>query len=217
MSKKIKILLSSAFFFLFAGAVSAGSFPNNAVDFHFDSYNNQSCTSSTSVLMPAVNYDRTLLYFTIDNLSSKNNAGADVHLYDQGTNFPNQFVDNEKQTYTSNFLWHKLPANKALICVKGSTSQENSEHIFFRIIYTDYDLSLVNEYANQATTSTTTIQYPNIPTSTIATTSPNTVGVIWTLLFFVTEIFKNFWPIILAIGIVIGFCFMVIRFIKKIK
>ena len=217
MSINIKILLISLFFISVAGVCSAGSFPNNAKDFHFDSYNNQSCTSSSSVLMPAVGYDRTLLYFAIDNLTSKNNSGADVHLYDQGDSFPNQFVDNEKQTYTSNFLWHKLPANKSLICVKGSSAQDIAEHIFFRIIYTDYDLSLINEYPTQGTTSTSTIQYPINPTSTIASTSPNTVGVVWTLLFFITEIFKNFWPIILAIGLVVGFCVMVIKFIKGIK
>lgn len=178
---KISLFLFLFVFFIItlSKQVHAQGFPNDAKEFDFDSIDNTTCTSSTAILMPAVNHHRKLLHFAIDNLSSKVNNGADVHLYNYGETFPNQFVDNEKQTYTSNFLAHELPANIAVTCQKGTTAGERSDHIFFSIIYADYNLSSSTPAVYG--TATTTAMNTSIDTiGYIATTTTLSSGVQFT-------------------------------------
>jgi hypothetical protein len=208
MSKNIKILLICSFFLLSAGVASAGMFPNNAKTVMVD---NHSTISST--ILSATTTDRTILYASLYNSVNNDNH---IRIGTTTGAFSNlNIIDSEGSGQSADeFMAVKLPAGQPLVLLKAVAGNQT----FVTVTYTDYDLSLIGEYNNQtSTTSTSTLQYPSIPTSTIATTSPNTVGVVWTLLFFVTEMFRSYWPIILAIGIIIGFCIMVISFVKKIS
>lgn len=120
---------------------SAELIPNDAKSFHFDSINNTTCTSSASILLPATSTPRTILYYQINDLTNKTNSGSDSHLYEQGKVFPNQFVDTEQISGISGWIREVIPANKAITCSKSVTS----DHVFFYLIYTNYDVSQTNQ------------------------------------------------------------------------
>lgn len=162
--KKIFFLFS---FFLFANIANAGSFPDNTKEFSFDSINNTTCTSTTSILLSAVNYDRTILYTSIISRQA-----GDNHIGANNLSYPYNLLNDCEigQSQCNNFNSYLLPANNYLFCLKTSTN----DHTWFKILYTDYNLAsttdqIIINYLPATSTATSTF-------FTMASTSIENIG-----------------------------------------
>lgn len=140
MSKYLKFTLASFLGLLFfVSSASASMFPNDAIGFNFDSYNNTTCTSSSSVLFPAVDHDRTILYLKWTNQDKNNSQAADLHLGRVGVAWPNGlFLDTEREIYGDSYVWQVLASGTPMYCNKSGNL---ADHINISGIYVDYNLA----------------------------------------------------------------------------
>lgn len=131
-------------------------FPNDTKNFFFDSVDDKSCSSTTSILMPSVSHDRTILWVSTYNKSNKSNDGADVHI--NFNTFPALLFDGERASYLSTYIYAVLPANKPLYCYK---SQDTHDHVAISVLYTDYNLASTTQQTGTSTISTSTENFYN--------------------------------------------------------
>lgn len=165
------VILGLVFFF---SKVSASSYPYDSMGFNFDSYDGTSCTSSSSILLPAVNYPRTLLQLSWHNQNKNSQSAPDFHVGKVGTAWPNGlYLDTEKDINGLQDVYQLIPPNIAVYCNKLGNI---TDHLNVSGIYVNRNLasSTYDEIVQVSTSSeiainnfsSATVEVTNFPTST---------------------------------------------------